>query len=116
MDLSIVFIFVIVLMVSLLLTRRQTNLPPGYFGIPFLGSLSLLRKLRGKRPHLVFLEESKRLGNVFRWYIGNQLIVVLTGYDIIHEALVKKADAFSDRPVFKSNPISPTCNNDEHGR
>ncbi|KAL4230554.1 hypothetical protein ACF0H5_010935 [Mactra antiquata] len=33
----------------------------------------------------------------YRFYFGRQLVVVLTGYDIIHEALVVKKEAFSGR-------------------
>ncbi|XP_053393599.1 cytochrome P450 2U1-like [Mercenaria mercenaria] len=110
MDLTIVFIFILVFLVSVLVIRKPKTLPPGYFGIPFIGSVPMMRKLRGKRPHLVLFEESKRIGNIFSWYLGNQLIVVLSGYDTIHEALVKKAEAFSDRPNFNRNPIFPRTN------
>lgn len=107
MDISLVLVFTIVFLVSVLLTRKRRNLPPGYNGLPVVGSISLLRKLRqGKKPHLVFYEESKRLGNVYRWYMGDQLAVVLSGYDVVHEALVKKADIFSDRPTFRE-PVFP---------
>ena len=30
--------------------------------------------------------------------MGRERIVVLSGYDTIHEALVKQSDVFSDRP------------------
>ncbi|XP_053383988.1 cytochrome P450 2B4-like [Mercenaria mercenaria] len=99
MEATIVFIFILVFLVSVLVTRKPKNLPPGYFGIPYIGSMLLMRKLiKGKIPHLVLFKESKRIGNIFSWYLGNQLIVVLSGYDTIHQALVKKADVFSDRP------------------
>jgi DNA-directed RNA polymerase subunit L len=65
----------------------------------------MLLKFRGKRPHIVLEEESKRLGNIFRWYLGNQMIVVLSGYDIIHEALVKRAETFSNRLLDPRRPI-----------
>ncbi|XP_053383983.1 cytochrome P450 2B1-like [Mercenaria mercenaria] len=116
MDPTIVFIFILVFFVSVLVTRKPKNLPPGYFGIPYIGSLSLMRKLiRGKRPHLVLFEESKRIGNIFRWYLGNQLVVVLSGYDTIHEALVQKAEVFSDRPELNRNPIIPSTDG-EHAK
>ncbi|XP_045211516.2 cytochrome P450 2D26-like [Mercenaria mercenaria] len=100
MDISIILVFLGVFLLSYFLTKKKQNLPPGYFGIPFIGSLSLLRKFPGRRPHVVLYEESKRFGPIFRWYIGRQMFVGLNGYDVINEALVKKADAFSDRPTF----------------
>lgn len=115
MDLSLVLVFTIVFLVSVLLTRKRWNLPPGYIGLPVVGSISLLRKLRqGKKPHLVFYEESKRLGNVYCWYMGDQLVVILSGYDVVHEALVKKADIFSDRPTFRE-PIIPKVKGENGG-
>ena len=115
MDLTIVFIFVVVFLFSVLYLRRPRNLPPGYFGIPYIGAVPMMLKLRGRRPHIVLYEESKRLGNIFRWYLGNQLIVVLSGYDVIHEALVKKADTFSGRQTFNRNTIFPGMD-EEHGK
>ncbi|XP_060581281.1 cytochrome P450 2B4-like isoform X3 [Ruditapes philippinarum] len=105
MDLTIAFVFIVAFLVSAVFLRRPKNLPPGYSGIPYIGSVQMLLKFRGKRPHIVLEEESKRLGNIFRWYLGNQLIVVLSGYDIIHEALVKKADTFSNRILDPRDPV-----------
>lgn len=107
MELSIILIFIVVFLTSYFVLKRPKNLPPGYSGIPYIGSLLFMRKFPGKRPHIVIYEESKRLGNVFRWYMGNQLVVALIGYDVIHEALVTKAEVYSDRPNFQ-NAVFPT--------
>ncbi|XP_053393602.1 cytochrome P450 2D16-like isoform X3 [Mercenaria mercenaria] len=116
MDISIIVVFLGVFLLSYFLTKKKQNLPPGYFGIPFIGSLSILRKFPGRRPHVVLYGESKRFGPIFRWYIGRQMFVALNGYDVINEALVKKADAFSDRPTFINvlNAALPS-NPDEKG-
>ena len=34
----------------------------------------------------------------FRLYCGSTCIIMLNGYDIIHEAFTKQADVFTDRP------------------
>uniref|UniRef100_A0A0B7BN75 Cytochrome P450 n=1 Tax=Arion vulgaris TaxID=1028688 RepID=A0A0B7BN75_9EUPU len=48
-----------------------------------------------------FKQWRKQCGDLFRFNIFGTHVVVLNGYDVIKEALVKKADAFSDRtPVF----------------
>lgn len=39
-------------------------------------------------------------------YLGDALVVVLNGYELIKEALVKNADVFSDRPVFFMDLVS----------
>ncbi|KAL4233896.1 hypothetical protein ACF0H5_008568 [Mactra antiquata] len=115
MDLMMGLVFVAALLLATLFLRRQKNLPPGYFAVPLLGSLSLLSKLKNKKTHLVLLEESKKLGSVFRFSIGNRLIVVLSGYDTIHEALVVKKEAFSGRPNL-SNPAISNVFDDEMRR
>lgn len=103
MDFTFFLVFVLVFFVSLLFTRRKKHLPPGHFGFPFFGSIFFIRKMKKKRTHLLFAEEARKFGSVFSWYLGNQLIVVLSGCDVITEALVKKADAFSDRPSRKNS-------------
>ncbi|XP_033748007.1 cytochrome P450 2U1-like [Pecten maximus] len=38
-------------------------------------------------------------GNIYRLYYGQMLVVVLCGKENVHEAFVKQADVFSDRPA-----------------
>ena len=35
---------------------------------------------------------------IFRLYCGSTCIIMLNGYDAIHEAFTKQADVFTDRP------------------
>jgi hypothetical protein len=42
----------------------------------------------------------KKYGDVFSLYFGGQLVVVLNGYDVIKEAVVKMADVFNHRPYL----------------
>jgi hypothetical protein len=41
---------------------------------------------------------SKQYGSVYRLYCGSTVIVILNGFDAIHEAFVKQAAIFTDRP------------------
>ncbi|GFR74736.1 cytochrome P450 2U1 [Elysia marginata] len=40
-----------------------------------------------------------RTGNIFSIYFGGTLVIVLSGYDVLKEALVKQGDIFVDRPL-----------------
>jgi hypothetical protein len=53
----------------------------------------------------VFADEARKYGGVFRWYFGNQMFVVLSKINVINEALVKKAEIFSDRLRAKGGII-----------
>ena len=98
MDSVLVLVFLLVLLVSYLFLTRPKNLPPGRFTIPYIGTIGLFWRLKGRRPHDVFMDEAKALGSpIFRFSIANQRFVVLNGYDAINEAFVKNADTCSGR-------------------
>ncbi|XP_046552806.1 cytochrome P450 18a1-like [Haliotis rubra] len=75
--------------------RKTSPLPPGPIPVPFLGTISLLR---GGDKRRVFQEMRERYGDVFSFYIGSRLIVVINGFAALKEAFVKRGDVFSDRP------------------
>lgn len=97
MDIGVVVVFILVFLVSALGLKKRRKLPPGPFTIPYIGTPSILLKLKGRHAHEVFLEETKQHGNVFAFSIGIRYIVVLNGFDAIHEALVKNATACAGR-------------------
>ena len=77
-------------------TRRPPGLPPGPGpALPLLGHLHLL----DKDPRPKFREWRRQYGDVFSLYMGQELVIVLSGYDVIKEAFVKHGDVFFDRPV-----------------
>ena len=102
MDFAIILIFIVVFLVSGIFLSKPRRLPPGPPVWPFFGCISLLRQLSKSkmRPHLVLYETAKKYGGVMSLRFGHRQIVVLSGYDVIHEALVKHADVFSDRPTY----------------
>ena len=76
-------------------TRRPPGLPPGPGpALPLLGHLHLL----DKDPRAQFRAWRRQYGDVFSLYMGGRLVVVLSGFQAINEALVGLAYAFSDRP------------------
>ncbi|KAK7503047.1 hypothetical protein BaRGS_00005673, partial [Batillaria attramentaria] len=77
--------------------HRNQSVPPGPgFALPLLGHLHLLET----DPRAKFREWRRQYGDVFSFYMAGRLVVVLNGYDVIKQALVKQADTFSDRPHF----------------
>ncbi|MBN3290233.1 CP2CP protein, partial [Polypterus senegalus] len=79
---------------------RYTKMPPGPTPLPVIGNLL---QVDGGRPHLSFLKMSETYGPVMTVHLGQQPAVVLVGFEAVHEALVKHADAFSGRadiPIF----------------
>ncbi|KAM4042261.1 cytochrome P450 2K1-like isoform 2-T2 [Anomaloglossus baeobatrachus] len=77
--------------------RVHPNYPHGPKPWPIIGNILLMN---AQRPYLTFQELAKTYGPVYSMKIGAQKMVVLCGYDVVHEALVTKAEVFSDRPVF----------------
>lgn len=70
----------------------QKSLPPGPWGLPFLGFLPYLTGA----PHLQFLGLSKIYGSIFSARFGSHLVVVLSDYKLIRRAFCQ--EVFSARP------------------
>ncbi|CAG5115329.1 unnamed protein product [Candidula unifasciata] len=98
MDLTTILIAsAILLLLYVFLRKPDPRLPPfPSRPLPLLGNILSLEP--DFRPQFWKLRE--KFGDIFSLYMGGTLVVVLNGYDVIKEALVKKADVFSDRPSF----------------
>ncbi|XP_072534573.1 cytochrome P450 2U1 [Salminus brasiliensis] len=111
-----VFLVVFVLLRHYIQTRRYLNIPPGPTPLPIVGNFGSLflppfvLKIFARRddyekskahplsPQVGLMQLSRLYGNVYSIFVGNQLIVVLTGYEMIKDAMTNYADVFSDRP------------------
>lgn len=88
------------LLLGYIVTRKPRNLPPGPFTLPVIGSVGLYRSLKKYFVYEAFAKAAEKYGAVISVWVGPKLIVVLNGYDAIHQAFVKQSSDFSDRPVL----------------
>lgn len=86
----IVAVLVIIRVVQFYLHERQ--LPPGPWGVPFLGYLPYVKTA----PHTLFTKLSRKYGSTFSFRFGSHLIVVLSDYKTIRTAF--RRECFSARP------------------
>lgn len=75
--------------------RRPSSVPPGPTEFPIIGNIP---SLIGKDTMECFSALRRRFGDVYGIYFGQEFTVILNGYDVIHDALVKNGDKFSKRP------------------
>lgn len=74
---------------------RPANFPPGPWALPIVGNFMQVN-YRNPLPDLEKL--ARKYGSVYSIFLGNKLIVVLSGFQAVKEALVNHAAEFSDRP------------------
>ncbi|XP_025934139.1 cytochrome P450 2U1 isoform X3 [Apteryx rowi] len=97
--------------------RPPAGLPPGPAPWPLVGNFAfallpppLLRKWvleagGGRKgcpvfsPHVFLTSLSEIYGSIFRLFVGSRPFIVLNTFEAVREALVHKAEVFSDRPT-----------------
>uniref|UniRef100_UPI00358EBE33 cytochrome P450 2J5-like isoform X2 n=1 Tax=Myxine glutinosa TaxID=7769 RepID=UPI00358EBE33 len=75
--------------------QRPAPEPPGPRPLPVLGNLLAVR---GGQRHEAFMQLAERFGPVYTLWFGRLHVVLLCGYDVVLEALVKRGEEFSARP------------------
>ncbi|XP_059161802.1 cytochrome P450 2U1-like [Physella acuta] len=97
MELAIVLGAVIVIIVGYIwwIRRHDRKLPPcPVRPLPVVGHLLSL----DKDPREQYKRWRQQCGDIFSLYLGSNLMVVLNGYDLIADTLVRRGDLSSDRP------------------
>lgn len=92
----LVFVLTFLIGAFLILTWRDSRVPPGPPLVPIIGNLLSVAS-KDSLGNLARLR--KKYGDIYGLYIGKELTVVLNGYDVINDALVKKGSLFSRRPM-----------------
>lgn len=77
------------------LRARQAPLPPGPPGLPFVGNLFQAPKTN---PWETYAEWSRKYGPIMTIKNGNNIMIVVTSFDIVFDLLEKNNDVFSSRP------------------
>uniref|UniRef100_H2YPQ6 Uncharacterized protein n=1 Tax=Ciona savignyi TaxID=51511 RepID=H2YPQ6_CIOSA len=71
--------------------------PPGVRGVPILGVLPFI----GRSAHVKFTKWSHdKFGPIMMVRMGRDDVIILSTYDVIHEAFVKNMAAFQSRPYM----------------
>ncbi|KPP64046.1 cytochrome P450 1A1-like, partial [Scleropages formosus] len=74
--------------------REQFKRPPGPIPWPFIGNLLQM----GEQLHICLTRLRDKYGDVFKVKMGSLVVVVLSGYDTIKQALVRQGESFAGRP------------------
>ncbi|XP_078617693.1 cytochrome P450 1A2-like [Branchiostoma floridae x Branchiostoma japonicum] len=96
-DLPLFLAATCVCLLTYLYLQRPRNLPPGPRGWPLVGNMPMVAKSAFLPATLV--ELSKQYGDVMTIWMGRVPAIVISGYETIRTALVKRAEDFSSRKI-----------------
>lgn len=93
---SCILIFVSVLVLTHYFFKKPAGIPPGWaFTFPLVGDLPLLI---GGDILSTFGKLRRHHGDIFSFYLGRDLTIVINGFQLIQKAAVKQGHLFSGRP------------------
>ena len=71
------------------------NLPPALPYLPIIGNIHFMK---GKQPHKLFHDISKKIGPVITFWFGRKAVVVVNEINVAKEALLRQDSIFAGRP------------------
>ena len=80
----------------LLRNQKSAKLPPGPLSLPIIGSIL---SLQGDDVRESLLHLAHKYGDIFTLDMGQSRTVVLAGFDVFKEVLLKRGAASSGRPT-----------------
>ncbi|KAL3887167.1 hypothetical protein ACJMK2_027117 [Sinanodonta woodiana] len=104
-NITTAFVFALVFLMVYYITKLPTDIPP--FPKPVLPIFGNLLSLVNKDVLEYFRKLRNEYGDIYSFYMGSKLMIVINGYSAIKEALVQNGRFFSDRPI---NFLSETLN------
>ena len=96
-DLTTALVFLAVFVLVLYGMSSPGTRIPGPFALPIVGNLFMFVRKR-QRSHIELLKLKEKYGDVFRLYIGPFRLIVISGYENIHEAFVRHGTNLGHRP------------------
>ncbi|XP_074525268.1 cytochrome P450 2J2-like [Halichoeres trimaculatus] len=93
----LLFCVVFILTADYIKNRRPASFPPGPWAFPIVGNMF---SVDHNKAHESMTQFAGKYGDVYSLRMGQEWLVVLNGFEIIKEALVKQGDFFADRPPF----------------
>ena len=100
---SVLILISVFLLFYITCTKKPRGIPPGpVFTLPVIGDIPLLI---GGDVLEIFRKLRRKNGDVFSFYFGNDLTIVINGYNSIQKAAVRKGQLFSGRPGIFINSI-----------
>ena len=95
-DATSILVFVFVFLTVYFAVRKPKGIPPGpALTLPLFGDLPLLA---GGDVLKTFRKLRKKYGDVFSFYMGKELMIIINGYEHIYKAAVLRGHLFSARP------------------
>ncbi|XP_020505678.2 cytochrome P450 2J2-like [Labrus bergylta] len=91
----LLFTVVFILTADYIKNRRPASYPPGPQAFPIVGNMFSVDHNRG---HESMTQLAGKYGDVYSLRMGQELVVVLNGYEVLKEALVNQGDSVADRP------------------
>lgn len=97
MFISCIVLTTVFLFLYFLLKRNKyiSSLPPGPKGWPFVGNIFQINPVD---PRITFVEWHKKYGPIYTVWLGMEPNIFVTGFDLMQDLFIKRADEFSDRP------------------
>ncbi|XVF51652.1 hypothetical protein PTKIN_Ptkin04bG0201500 [Pterospermum kingtungense] len=90
-----------------LISKSKVKLPPGPYGVPFIGYLPFL----GRNIHQTFMELAKIYGPIFKLSIGQRLCVIISSPPLAKEVVRDLDITFANRnPVVRFPPCGAHTN------
>ena len=97
-DIQCLMVFITTFLLVRLCFQKPAGIPAGpRFTLPILGDLLIFAKFNGDVIKSLRMLR-KKYGDIYSFYMGRELAIIINGYELIHKILVQKGIQFCGRP------------------